>query len=247
MKYALLFNEINDYNIYLVGGKGANLGRLFNAGYNVPPAFVVTTAAFEKFYKKEINQELGKEISLALDKLKGSRFAIRSSATAEDLPNASFAGQHDTFLNVKKEDVLEKIKECWESLYTERAVYYRNEKGIKESKMAVVVQEMIDADFAGVIFTLDPVHKKDILIEAAQGLGENLVSGQITPSNYFIDRKSLEIKQKHIEDEVPERLVLEIAKTGIEIEQYFKKPQDIEFAVKDSKVFIVQSRDITTL
>ncbi|MBS3136266.1 hypothetical protein J4401_04875 [Candidatus Woesearchaeota archaeon] len=197
----------------------------------------------EKMY-----EELEKEIRNALGKLSGEMFAVRSSATAEDMLTASFAGQQDTFLNVRKKDVSDAVKKCWASLFNPRAIYYRNEKGIAHDvKMAVVVQEMVNADFAGVMFTIDPIRKKYILIEAVHGLGEKLVSGEVTPSSYMFDRNSLKIAEKTINYEINEKILNEIAAIGLKIEKHFNKPQDIEFAVSQGKIFILQSRAITTL
>lgn len=197
---------------------------------------------------EEMFEELVEEIHKALKKLQGNKFAVRSSATAEDLITASFAGQQDTFLNVSKKDIVESVKKCWASLFNPRAIYYRHEKKIPHDvAMAVVIQEMIDADFAGVVFTVDPIKKKYILVEAAHGLGEKVVSGSVTPSSFMLDRENLEIVEKNINYEIDEEIIKEMAKIGLEIEKHYNKPQDIEFAVKDKEIFILQSRAITTL
>lgn len=197
---------------------------------------------------KDISLELAKEVREALKKLKGSKFAVRSSATAEDLATASFAGQQDTFLNVPRESVLNAVKKCWASLFNPRAIYYRNEKKISQDvSMAVVVQEMVQADFAGVMFTVDPIRKKYILVEAATGLGEKVVSGSVTPSSFMVDRNTKNIVEKHINYQIDEGIVKKLAKIGIEIENHYRKPQDIEFGVFKRHIFILQSRAITTL
>lgn len=197
---------------------------------------------------EEIFEELEKEIQNALKKLKGNKFAVRSSATAEDLLTASFAGQQDTYLNVKKKNIINAVKKCWASLFNPRAIYYRHEKKISHDvDMAVVVQEMIDADFAGVMFTVDPIRKKYILVEAAHGLGEQVVSGSVTPSSFMLDRETFEIKERNISYEIDDNVIIEIAKIGKKIEQHYNNPQDIEFAVKNGEIFILQSRAITTL
>ncbi|MDI9619924.1 MAG: phosphoenolpyruvate synthase [Candidatus Nezhaarchaeota archaeon] len=131
--------------------------------------------------------------------------AVRSSATAEDLPGASFAGQQDTYLNVKgEEEVLEKVKKCWSSLYTSRAIFYRDEKKIPHDKvlMSVVIQKMVNSKAAGVMFTIHPVtgEKDKIVIEGSWGLGETIVSGSVTPDTYVVDKKTLEIVEKKISD-----------------------------------------------
>ncbi len=284
MKYILWLEDIDKEDLRTVGGKGANLGELFGK-FNVPPAFVVTTKAYNNFVelkelKKDITEKLSKldvgnyellekiskelkklildrevfedlviEIDNALKKLKGNKFAVRSSATAEDLLTASFAGQQDTYLNVEKKDVVNAVKKCWASLFNPRAIYYRHKKKISHNvAMAVVVQEMVQADFAGVMFTVDPINKKYALIEAASGLGEKVVSGSVTPSSFMLNKKSLEIVEKNIIYRIDENIIKKIAKIGLEIEKHYKKPQDIEFVIdKSNKLYIVQSRPITTL
>jgi pyruvate,water dikinase len=198
--------------------------------------------------RAKMSRELGEEIKGKLRQLKSRLFAVRSSATAEDLPEASFAGQQDTYLNVKKEKVTESVKKCWASLYTSRAIFYRRENRIgKGVGMAVVVQEMVPSEISGVVFTVDPVRKKDILVEATHGLGERLVSGQVTPNTYFVDRKTFGIRERHINEKIDDRLVVEIAKMALRIEKHYGKPQDIEFAFYRKKPYILQARPITTL
>jgi pyruvate,water dikinase len=203
--------------------------------------------------------------------------AVRSSASAEDLPSASFAGQQETYLNVGAADLLERIRDCWASLFTQRAIYYRQNQGFDHSvvDMAVVVQEMIDADKSGVLFTSHPSTGAPVLtVEAAWGLGEAVVSGAVTPDNYVVDRatgdpKTVYIADKkvmHVRDpetgetverEVPEdkrteRVLTEaelqaLSDLGAEIEAYYGTPQDIEWAIKDGEVYLLQSRPITTI
>ncbi len=202
----------------------------------------------EMMMAAKFNDELVANISKLLSGFSAEKFAVRSSATAEDLPGASFAGQQDTYLNISKDKIAENIQKCFASLFTARAIYYRNKNNFKHDVgIAVVIQEMVDPDFAGVMFTVDPIFKKDILIEAASGLGEKVVSGTVTPNNYFIDREEFNIKQKQEEEFFEENLILEIAKIGKKIEAHYGSPQDVEFAVKDGKIHILQSRPITTL
>ncbi len=198
---------------------------------------------------EKIIENLEKDIKTSLKKLKTKKFAVRSSATTEDLLTASFAGQQDSYLNVAEKDVVDAVKKCWASLFNPRAIFYRYNKKIPHdlASMAVVVQEMVDADFAGVVFTVDPIKKKHILVEAAHGLGEKVVSGSVTPSSYMIDRKSFKIVEKNINYDIDEDIIVNIAKICIKIEKHYKKPQDIEFAVKNKEIFILQSRAITTL
>jgi pyruvate,water dikinase len=202
--------------------------------------------------------------------------SVRSSATAEDLADASFAGQQESFLNVKEDNVLLKnIKKCFSSLYTPRAIYYRHKKGFgkKDNLLAVVIQKMVDSEKSGVIFSKDPTNQtEDIIIEAVYGLGEGIVSGRINPDNYSISR-DLKIKNVKIADKkiaitrdssgkstivklTPERSksqvlnngkILELANYALKLEEHYKKPQDIEFAIEADKIYIVQSRPVTTL
>ena len=201
--------------------------------------------------------------------------AVRSSATTEDLADASFAGQQESFLNVKgRTDLIINIKKCFASLFTSRAVYYRWKKGYEHTKasLAVVIQRMIDSDKSGVIFSKDPTNRTDnVILEAVFGLGEGIVSGQITPDKYVIS-KDLEILDKKIEnkkiaitrnatggeetvklkDEKSRQQVLKeyeikkLAEIALKLEAHYQKPQDIEFAVEGEEIYIVQTRAITT-
>jgi len=202
--------------------------------------------------------------------------AVRSSATAEDLPDASFAGQQDTFLNVTGDDLLDRVRECWASLFTQRAIYYRQEQGFDHSvvNIAVVVQQMVDAEKSGVMFTSHPsTGDSTMVIEAAWGLGEAVVSGAVSPDNYVVQRTNREIdvtvaekKVMHLKDEetgetverdVPEekrtRRVLsdeEISRLvdlGERVEEYYGTPQDVEWAMTDAGDYMLQSRPITTI
>jgi pyruvate, water dikinase len=191
------------------------------------------------------------EIEKNYKKLKNKKVAVRSSATAEDLPKASFAGQQDTYLNMKGEKaVIDAVQRCWASLFTSRAIYYREKNNFKhrEVLISVVVQEMVDPKFAGVMFTVDPVKKKHILIEIVEGLGEKLVSGQVTPNTYFMNKKAHTLEQAHEQFKFDRNLLPNISKTGEKIEKHYGFPQDIEFAIdKRGKLLILQSRPITTL
>ncbi|MDF9745372.1 phosphoenolpyruvate synthase [Natrinema salsiterrestre] len=202
--------------------------------------------------------------------------AVRSSATAEDLPDASFAGQQETFLNVTEEDLLNRVRECWASLFTQRAIYYRQEQGFDHSavNIAVVVQQMVDAEKSGVMFTSHPsTGDKTMIIEAAWGLGEAVVSGAVSPDNYVIDRedRSMDVtvaekKVMHEKDEATgqtvEREVPEDKRTarvisddeiddlmdlGERVEDHYGDPQDVEWAIVGGDVYMLQSRPITTI
>lgn len=231
------------------------------------------------FVKRAMPDELAGEIRRAYAGLGegDAPVAVRSSATAEDLPNASFAGQQETYLNIcGAEAVLEAVKKCWASLWTARAIAYRARQGIDPDSvaLAVVVQKMVFADAAGVMFTANPVNGKrdEIVINAAWGLGEGIVSGAVTPDTVTVEKATgkvirREITEKHVmtirmesgTNEVPvpdslkKKVVLtdaqaaELAKLGTGIEKLYEMPMDIEWAFHDGRISILQARPITAL
>jgi rifampicin phosphotransferase len=234
--YVLRFNDAGGDEHDLVGGKGANLGRLTAAGFPVPPGFTVTTAAYQAFVASGAGEkidalvaELTYDDAEALERLtseirrtvterplpdavahairsaygelvEGTYVAVRSSGTAEDLADASFAGLHDTYLDIVGSDgVLDAVRRCWASLWTARAVSYRNTKGFGQGNgIAVVVQTMVPSEVAGVMFTANPVTSAtdEIVINASWGLGEAIVSGITTPDEFTVSHRDLRIKQR---------------------------------------------------
>lgn len=203
-------------------------------------------------------------------------FAVRSSATAEDLPNASFAGQHDTYLNIiGAKEILRHISKCWASLFTERAIIYRIQNSFDHNKVypSVVIQQMVFPNASGILFTADPItsNRKTVAIDASFGLGEALVSGLVTADAYKVEENKItekiiatkkiaiygqtnggtEIRQvdlpKQTEQALSDEQILSLAKLGRKIESYFGKPQDIEWCLVDNVFYLVQSRPITTL
>ncbi len=205
------------------------------------------------FLNANFPPETEAKILKAYNSLK-SPVAVRSSATAEDLGNASFAGQQETFLNIHTEkSLIKSIKLCFASLFFGRAILYREHHGFssKNVRIAVVIQEMVNAKKAGVMFTANPVnHKKgEIVVESVSGLGESLVSGRVTPNFYLIDKKKGSLIEERIalkEAKLSNEELTGIIGLGKRIEALFKYPQDIEFAI-DKKIFILQARPITTL
>jgi phosphohistidine swiveling domain-containing protein len=293
----------------LVGGKAVNIAVLVNAGFPVPRAFCVTTAAYQRQVKEmALSQDLLTFIAdpaqrpsepaeslrerflaapVAPDVERGIRaayrglgedvrVAVRSSATAEDSPTASFAGQHDSFLGVHGEHaLLEAVRKCWASLWTERAIQYRNVQKVPHASvaLAVVVQQMIPADVAGVMFTVNPVtgSREELTISASYGLGEAVVSGLVTPDTYVVAKRAMTIsrvsvgtkEQKVVQQDhgtmaVPvttgeqrrqclgDSMILEVARVGIAVERHYGRPQDIEWAVADHRVHLLQSRPVTS-
>lgn len=199
--------------------------------------------------------------------------AVRSSATAEDLPDASFAGQQETYLNVKGwHDVVKKVQECWASLFEARAIFYRETNKYSHMKVgiAVPVQLMVQSDYSGIMFTVNPLtnNKEEVSIEAAFGLGQPVVSGEVTPDQYIVNKKSGKITSRYLAKQtwqltlagntpiskkyqqvqkLTNKQIVELAQIGIKIEEHYKRPQDIEYGIEDGKIFIVQSRPVTTL
>ena len=331
-KYIAWLSDLSKADLNLAGGKGANLGEMYNAKFPVPQAFVVTTDSFNKFIKdtklkdqirellnkidvdktddlsktaKEIREliinaempeDLYKEIVEAYDHfnvdlsglegspgalaiLKGARepvfVSVRSSATAEDLADSSFAGQQESFLNVKgNPELIEKVKRVFASIFTARSIYYRKKKGFDDFVgIAAIVQKMINAEKSGVMFSKHPVtNTEEILIESVFGLGEGIVSGKVKPDGHVLSL-DLEILQEKIADKklamirtaggqtktitlTPEKSKQKVLKTyeikqlgeyALKLEKHYSKPQDIEFSIENDEIFILQTRPITTL
>ncbi|EJQ52997.1 phosphoenolpyruvate synthase [Bacillus wiedmannii] len=312
--FVLDFQEIENTQLALVGGKGLNLGELSSVqGIQVPEGFCVTTVGYEKAIeqndelqtllqqltklKREDRTQIGgiskkiREVIMAVEIPSEvveavahylSRFgnehayAVRSSATAEDLPYASFAGQQDTYLNIiGKEAILQHVRRCWASLFTERAVMYRMQNDFEHNQVSicVVVQKMVFPEASGILFTADPVtsNRKVVSIDASFGLGEALVSGLVSADNYKVkegkitgkmiatkklaiyalkeggtETKQIDPAQQKLQT-LSEQQILQLAQIGRQIESYFGCPQDIEWCVVDDTFYIVQSRPITTL
>ncbi len=316
-KFVVWFKEVGKEDVGTVGGKGANLGEMTQAGFPVPPGFILTAQAYFHFldeagirdkirdllhglnvndsasleevakkvrtvitgslFPKDIaNEVIPAYFKLEKGVLKHPLVAVRSSATAEDLPTASFAGQQATYLNVQGEaNLLEKIKEAWASLFTARAIFYRATNKFDHFKVgiAIPVQRMVESDMSGIMFTLDPVtnDKSKVVIEAILGLGEMIVQGAVTPDHYEVDKKSHTILTKvvHEQEKIMERTstktyvtplpksrgakqkltdeqILALSEVGMKLEKHYYFPQDSEWAIEDGKVYIVQTRPVTT-
>ena len=313
-RYVLGLQEIDQTQVAVVGGKGAQLGELSRIeGIHVPAGFCVTTDAFRRVMADApsiddrldrlsrlnpddrvavrtlsaeirrtlegiaIPEDLAAEITRALAQLgELAAYAVRSSATAEDLPTASFAGQQDTYLNVVGPAAIRQhVSRCWASLFTERAVTYRLRNGFDHRKvhMAVVVQQMVFPHAAGILFTADPVtgNRKVAAVEASLGLGEALVSGLVNADAYQVRdgevvAKAVTTKQLAIyalpaggtqeqaidparqeQPALTDAQVVRLVQLGRRIEAHFGRPQDIEWCLVDDDFQIVQSRPITTL
>lgn len=244
--------EIDATMIDRVGGKAAGLGEMLQAGERVPGGFCVTTDAYLASGSGSggMPDEMRDEIVGAYERLGRGAVAVRSSATAEDLPDASFAGQQDTFLDVVgTEGVLETIRDCWGSLWTDRAVHYREARGIAHDsvRMAVVVQRMVDAKVAGVLFTANPVtgRRTEMVVDAAPGPGTAVVDGSVTPDHYVLD----EVRHAHEPGGcLNEAQLAELYRAGERLRERFGSPQDVEWAIDaDGVLWLLQSRPITNL
>ena len=276
--------ELSAAGVASVGGKAANLGELIRAGFDVPPGFCVTTPAYRQAVRgtsveagsptdaaaaraavleAPFPQAVADAVRTAYARLEpgaDAAVAVRSSATAEDLPGASFAGQQDTYLNVVGiDDVLDAVHRCWASLWTDRAVAYRAAQGIDGSgvALAVVVQRMVDAESAGVLFTADPVtgRRRQAVLDAARGLGDAVVSGAVDPDHFVVDTATGRILDRRRGGDpgtsdpcLTDAQVRALARLGDRIESAFGSPQDIEWAIDaDGRPWLTQSRPITTL
>ena len=315
----LWFKQIHYEDVNVVGGKGANLGEMYNLGIPVPNGFVVTASSYFQFIKennlkvkisdilkpvdvdqpdqllaasKKIRSLIRKSpvpSQIAIDIMKGYKqlsgfgglknvaVAVRTSATSEDTLDASFAGQGDTFLNVTGEaNVVKRVRDCWSSLFTPRSIFYQVKKHYDHFKIgvAVPVQKLVQSDISGIMFTVNPVsnNKNEIIIETIWGLGEYIVQGRVTPDQIILDKSNWNvISQTHVAQDVQltksadetreikvpktrqkkikitKETAIKIAKIGQKLHNHYGKPQDIEFAIEKGKIYIVQTRPITTI
>jgi pyruvate, water dikinase len=315
----LWFKDLHFADVNLVGGKGANLGEMYNLGIPVPNGYCVTADAYFKFIEANnlkprikaildatnvdnaeelaqasasirklvrsspVPQDMAQEIMIAYKKLcsfgglKDVPVAVRTSATAEDSADASFAGQGDTFLNVMgATNVVSQVRNCWSSLFTSRSLFYQVKNHYDHWKIgvAVPVQKMVQSEISGICFTLNPVsnNKNEIVVETVWGLGEYIVQGIVTPDQYIVDKSNWQIKlENHVhqdvqltrfengnkETEVPKykqskskidsSMAIKVAKLAQKLQNHYGKPQDIEFAIEKGKLFFVQTRPITTV
>ncbi len=257
-----------------VGGKGLSLARTAAVGLPVPPGFVVTTDAYRRLYRAGIASDAGfvEALNLAYRELGGGAVAVRSSATAEDGAETSFAGQQETILGVVGEaDLADAVERCWKSLYTERSLAYRRQQGIADdgAAMAVVVQRLVPAEVAGVLFTRDPQDAtgEHLSVEASWGLGEAVVSGRVTPDRYRVNlatgiaverhagQKTVEFTatgERPVEEAKQAQLCLSdsdlssLADLARKVEACYGAPRDIEWAIAGGELFLLQARPITT-
>jgi rifampicin phosphotransferase len=288
-------------DVPLAGGKGANLGELVRAGFAVPDGFVVSTDAYAavvehaglaaaieacidagddgtrlraRFTEADVPEPLRAAVLESYAALGAGPVAVRSSATAEDLPGAAFAGQQDTYLDVDGPDaLLDAVRRCWGSLWTERAIAYRARRDVDPAgvRIAVVVQRMVPAAFAGVMFTANPVtgERGEVVIESTPGLGEAVVSGLVTPDQHVLDADGRIVARTPGRREVvlaavdgdtdgdtdgqagqaalPDAVLAELAAVGRRVAAHFGRPQDVEWAYARGELWLVQARPMTAL
>jgi len=300
MTGVITFGEAMCLDVAEAGGKGASLARMSSLGLPVPPGFVISAGALAEALpdggaqlramaerqdaesaqalvrSAELDPELREAVLASYAELGPGDVpvAVRSRACAEDSETASFAGQQETYLHVRGPDqVRARIRDCWASFFSERALFYRSKKGsLSDLGMAVVVQRMVEADVAGVLFTCDPVRKRRdrMVVEAVLGLGEAVVSGHVTPDHYVLKRDG-RVRRAHVsvqpyaivsvpEGGVAERelspeeggapklaedVLVRLARIGDDLEQRLGAPQDIEWAVQDGEIFVLQARPVT--
>jgi pyruvate, water dikinase len=208
-----------------------------------PPTDEIT-AAYENL--------VATRVTATYKRVDDAKVAVRSSAVAEDSEAASYAGQQETYLFVEGADeVCRRVVDCWASFFSERALFYRSEKGsLEDLRMAVVVQKMVDPEKSGVIFTVDPVRRRRdrMIVEAVQGVGEQVVSGEVTPDHYSLDRKG-KLKREKIVDErvLTDEELLKLSELGRKLEEKYEDAQDIEWAIVGEEIFLLQSRPVTTM
>lgn len=254
---------------------------LTTANLEKPESLAQVSKHIKKYIMEgDIPEEIVKEIFSAYKTLGGplsdTLVAVRSSATAEDLPTASFAGQQDTYLNVKGEaTLLHKVKMAWASLFGERAIFYREEQKFSHFKVgiAIPVQKMVQSEKSGVMFTLDPISndKTKIIIEAIYGLGELIVQGSATPDHYEVSKKEIKILSKEFsvqktmlkkvgtenkeikisenegkKQKISDNNIMDLALLAKRLEKHYYFPQDVEWAIEDNNIYIVQTRPVTT-
>jgi rifampicin phosphotransferase len=292
--YSLGFQKVDESN-ERVGAKALNLIKMKKRNLPIPDGFVIQTEALKSYLEwnqinlqtdnieervlcGEIPIEIETDLIEAFKNLRNSytSVAIRSSSGAEDLEGASFAGQYETYLNVKStEEFLSKVKACWASFFTERVEQYTQNMyaGFDEISMGVVVQGLIQSEISGVIFSQNPVtnNTKEIMVNASYGLGEAIVSGLVTPDVYLVNKQTLEIdKEKGLkeikiiplvegvqeiettEDEqhkfcLTEEKIIELVEITKQVESLYQHPVDIEFGIQENKIYLLQARAITTL
>jgi phosphohistidine swiveling domain-containing protein len=263
-RFILRLDDLRADDMDYAGAKAANEAVLLRAGFLVPDGIVLTSAAFQHFLQANqigedpepetirsasIPENIRDALHGGLAAVGGNPVAVRSSAIAEDLPEASFAGQYETILNVQGEEALEAaVLQCWASAFSPRVVAYRDAHGLPASGMAVLIQKMVPAEVAGVAFSVDPLSgdRDAVVINAIHGLGERLVSGEATPDEWLVKGEEAHSRREP-EGVIDAEIAMEIAEMARRVEAHFSTPQDIEWALAEGNLYVLQARPITTL
>ncbi|MBI3243712.1 MAG: PEP/pyruvate-binding domain-containing protein [Chloroflexi bacterium] len=275
----LWLGDPKSFDVALVGGKAANLSRLARMYHRVPDGFSLPVTVMDEAHPLDLRDEITAAISdlMACHSLPDFIAAVRSSAVDEDGAGASFAGQHETYLNIVGADaILQAVTRCWESAYSERALEYRRQQGlaVERVRLAVLVQQLVASDVSAVVFSANPVtgNRDEVLINASWGLGESIVGGTVTPDTFVVRKSDLAVTNRVIADkqrmtvsapggthevDVPRFLrqqaaisdeqTVEMTQLSLTLETTMGYPVDIECAYANGELYLLQCRPITTL
>ena len=275
----LWLGDPKSFDIALVGGKAANLSRLARMYHRVPDGFSLPVTVMDEAHPLDLRDEITAAISDLMDchRLPDFIAAVRSSAVDEDGNTASFAGQHETYLNIVGADaIIHAVTRCWESARSERALEYRRQQGlsVKHPQLAVLVQQLVVSDVSAVVFSANPItgNRDEIVINASWGLGESIVGGTVTPDTFIVRKSDMAVINRVIADkqhmtvsvpggthevDVPRFLrnttslndeqVIEMVKLALTLEVTMEHPVDVECAYAGGELYLLQCRPITTL
>jgi len=279
MNNLLWLGDPKSFDVALVGGKAANLSRLARMYHRVPDGFSLPVTVMDEAHPLDLRNEITAAISdlMACHRLPDFIAAVRSSAVDEDGATASFAGQHETYLNIVGADaIIQAVTRCWESARSERALEYRRQQGlsVERLQLAVLVQQLVPADVSAVVFSANPItgSRAEIVINASWGLGESIVGGTVTPDTFIVRKSDLAITSRTIADkqhmtvsvpdgrrevDVPRFLraqaslndeqPIEMAQLALTLDATMSCPVDIECAYAGGELYLLQCRPITTL
>jgi len=275
----LWLGDPKSFDSALVGGKAANLSRLARLHHRVPDGFCLPVTVMDETHPLDLRNDIIGAVSdlMACHSLPELVVAVRSSAADEDGAGASFAGQHETYLNIVGADaIIQAVTRCWESARSERALEYRRKQGlsVERLQLAVLVQQLVASDVSAVVFTANPItgSRDEVMINASWGLGESIVGGTVTPDTFVVRKSDLAVIQRVIADkqrmtvsapggtsevDVPRFLrnesslnneqVVEMAKLAVTLEGTMEYPVDVECAYAGGELYLLQCRPITTL